>query len=95
MRFAESMETYTCMETVIWRHCLWHASEDGGYVVSDEYFESAGYSGERVYKLSQIGAEEPLIVAMTGKVALQVINKVRDRVNVLFLSVDPKIRKSE
>lgn len=67
----------------------------GGYVVSDEYFESAGYSGEQVYKLSQIGAEEPLIVAMTGKVALQVINKVRDRVNVLFLSVDPKIRKSE
>ena len=45
--------------------------------------------------LFRSGEEEPLIVAMTGKVALQVINKVRDRVNVLFLSVDPKIRKSE
>lgn len=65
----------------------------GGYVVSDEYYEETADQKERVYKLSQIDTDAPLIVAMTEKVAVQIVNRVRDRVNVLFLSADPKSMK--
>lgn len=65
----------------------------GGYVVSDEYYEEPADQKEQIYKLSQIDGDAPLIVAMTEKVAVQIVNRVRDRVNVLFLSADPKSMK--
>lgn len=59
----------------------------GGYVVSDEYYaETQGQKGQ-VYRLSQTGSEAPLIVAMTEKVAIQIADRVRDRKNVMFLSI--------
>lgn len=60
----------------------------GGYVVSDEYYEGTADQKEQIYKLSQIDRDAPLIVAMTEKVAVQIVNRVRDRANVLFLSID-------
>lgn len=65
----------------------------GGYVVSDEYYEGTADQKEQIYKLSQIDRDAPLIVAMTAKVAVQIVNRVRDRINVLFLSADPKSMK--
>lgn len=62
----------------------------GGYVVSDEYYKETAEQKEPIYKLSQIEMDAPLIVAMTEKVAVQIMNRVRDRDNVLFLSVDPE-----
>lgn len=60
----------------------------GGYVVSDEYYEETADQKEHIYKLSQIDRGAPLIVAMTAKVAVQVINSLWERVNILFLAVD-------
>lgn len=60
----------------------------GGYVVSDEYYEGTENQKEQIYKLSQINMDAPLIVAMTEKVAVQIADRVWDRENVLFLSVD-------
>lgn len=67
-----------------------YMNEFGGYVVSDEYYEETENRDKQIYKLSQIGVEAPLIVAMTEKVALHVMDRVRDRENVLFLSVNDK-----
>lgn len=72
-----------------------YMNEFGGYVVSDEYYEKAEDEKEQIYRLSQIEREAPLIVAMTGKVAIQIVDRVRDRENVLFLSIDPGIMKNE
>lgn len=66
-----------------------YINEFGGYVVSDEYFEGVGQKEGRIYKLSQIDADAPLIVTMTEKVAVQIVDKVKDRTDVLFLAVDP------
>lgn len=62
----------------------------GGYVVSDEYYVPTQDQTERVCRLSQTDPEAPLIVAMTEKMAIQITDKVRERKNVLFLSIDPK-----
>lgn len=70
-----------------------YMKEFGGYVVSDEYYEEKPDQKEQLYRLSQIGQEAPLIVAMTGKVAIQIVDRVKDRKNILFLSIDPKIIK--
>ena len=70
-----------------------YMNEFCGYVVSDNYYVEARDEGGQAYKLSEIDREAPLIVAMTGKVAVQVISKVRDRKNVLFLSVEPEMTK--
>lgn len=70
-----------------------YMNEFGGYVVSDEYYEETADQKEQIYKLSQIDRDAPLIVAMTEKVAVQIVNRVRDRANVLFLSADPKSMK--
>lgn len=70
-----------------------YMKEFGGYVVSDEYYEEKPDQKEQIYRLSQIGQEAPLIVAMTGKVAIQIVDRVRDRKNILFLSIDPEIIK--
>lgn len=65
----------------------------GGYVVSDEYYEETADQKKQIYKLSQIDMDVPLIVAMTEKVAVHIVNRVKDRANVLFLSVDPNRMK--
>lgn len=65
----------------------------GGYVVSDEYYEKKQDEKMQIYRLSQIGQEVPLVIAMTGKVAMQIVGRVRDRKNVLFLSIDPEVRR--
>lgn len=65
-----------------------YMNEFGGYVVSDEYYEETESQNKQTYKLSQIGVEEPMIVAMTEKVAVQIVNRVRNRDNILFLSID-------
>lgn len=65
-----------------------YMNEFGGYVVSDEYYEETADQKEQIYKLSQIDRDAPLIVAMTEKVAVQVINSLWERVNILFLAVD-------
>ncbi|MCX4339242.1 MAG: hypothetical protein OSJ72_06310 [Lachnospiraceae bacterium] len=65
----------------------------GGYVVSDEYYEEKPDKKEQIYRLSQIEKESPLIVAMTSKVAIQIVDRIRDRKNILFLSIDPEIIK--
>ncbi len=70
-----------------------YMDEFGGYIVSDEYYEKKRDEREQIYRLSQIEREAPLIVAMTGKVAIQIVDRVKDRKNVLFLSIDPKIIK--
>lgn len=67
-----------------------YMNEFGGYVISDEYFEGAQKQEIRLYKLSQIDSEAPLIVAMTNKVAIQVADRVAGRENVLLLSVPPQ-----
>ncbi|MDE7331786.1 MAG: rhamnan synthesis F family protein [Lachnospiraceae bacterium] len=60
----------------------------GGYVVSDEYYIETQDQTEQVCRLSQTDPEAPLIVAMTEKVAMQIAGRVRERKNVLFLSMD-------
>lgn len=65
-----------------------YMDEFGGYVVSDGYYEEKRDKKKQVYRLSQIEPEAPLIVAMTGKVAVQIADGVRDRKNVLFLSIE-------
>lgn len=70
-----------------------YMNEFGGYVVSDECFEENKGKGKRVYRLSQIEREAALIVAMTSKVAIQIVGKARNRENVLFLSIDSKTIK--
>lgn len=60
-----------------------------GYVVSDEYYSNTICRGNRIYPLSQIGKDEPLIIALMKKSAIQVVDKVKDRRNVLFLSIEP------
>ena len=62
-------------------------------MISDEYYGETESQDKQIYKLSEIDGEVPLIVAMTGKVAVQVISKLRDRKNVLFLSVEPEMTK--
>lgn len=62
----------------------------GGYVVSDEYYVETLDQTKQVYKLSQIDLEAPLIVAMTEKVATQIADRVKERKNVLFLSINPE-----
>ncbi len=70
-----------------------YMNEFCGYVISDEYYGETESQDKQIYKLSEIDREVPLIVAMTGKVAVQVISKLRDRKNVLFLSVEPEMTK--
>lgn len=65
----------------------------GGYVVSDEYYKETQDQKGQVYRLSQIDLEAPLIVAMTEKVATQIADKVKERKNALFLSIDPERMK--
>lgn len=65
-----------------------YMNEFGGYVVSDEYYGETESEDKQIYKLSQINLDAPLILAMTEKVAVQVINSLWERVNILFLSVD-------
>lgn len=65
----------------------------GGYVVSDEYYVETLDQTERVYRLSQIDLEAPLIVAMTEKIAMQIADRVKERKNALFLSIDPERMK--
>lgn len=73
-----------------------YMNEFGGYVVSDEYYEETADQKEHIYKLSQIDRDAPLIVAMTAKVAVQVINSLWERVNILFLAVDSeRIKKRQ
>lgn len=62
----------------------------GGYVVSDEQYAETQNGKGQVYRLSQTDSEAPLIVAMTEKVAIQIADRVRDRKNVMFLSIDIK-----
>lgn len=71
-----------------------YMDEFGGYVVSDEYYGKNRDEREQIYRLSQIEREASLIVAMTGKVAIQIMDRVKDRKNVLFLSLDLKMIKS-
>ena len=56
-----------------------YMNEFCGYVISDEYYGETESQDKQIYKLSEIDGEVPLIVAMTGKVAVQVISKLRDR----------------
>lgn len=72
-----------------------YMNEFGGYVISDEYYDKIEDKNNQIYRLSQIEREAPLIVAMTGKVAVQIVDRIRDRKNVLVLSVDPRTMKNE
>lgn len=65
-----------------------YMNELGGYVVSDEYYKEDEMKGKQIYRLSQIENDAPLIVAMTEKVAVQIVNRTRERTNVLYLSID-------
>lgn len=59
----------------------------GGYIVSDEYYEKDLYKKEKVYPISNIDKNTPIIVTLMKKSAMQIIGKIKDRKNVLFLSI--------
>lgn len=65
-----------------------YMEEFGGYVVSDEYFVNGIYKGDKVYALSYIGKDVPLIIALGKESSWQVADKVRGRKNVMFLSIN-------
>lgn len=64
-------------------------SEFGGYIVSDEFYKEDFYNEEKVYPLSNIDRNAPVIIALMRKSTMQVMDKMRGRENVLFLSVKP------
>lgn len=66
-----------------------YMEEFGGYVVSDEYFIGDRYRGDKVYPLSYIGGDVPLVIAMGKESSWQVSDKIRGRKNVMFLSIQP------
>lgn len=59
----------------------------GGYIVSDEYYKENICRGDRIYPLSVIDIETPVIVAMMRKSSLQIEQKTKNMKNVLFLSI--------
>lgn len=59
----------------------------GGYIVSDEYYTSDSWKGEKVYPLAKVEKDTPIIVALMEESAKQVAEKLCDRKNVLFLSI--------
>lgn len=65
-----------------------YMNEFAGYIVSDEYYEESKDKEAQTYRLSQIEREAPIIIAMTGKVAVRIVDRVKDRRNVLFLSIE-------
>lgn len=67
-----------------------YMNEFGGYIVSDEYYEETSNEKAQIYRLSQIEQGVPIMVAMTGKMAIQILDRLRDRENILFLSIDPQ-----
>ncbi|MCI9143524.1 MAG: hypothetical protein HFH87_13080, partial [Lachnospiraceae bacterium] len=67
-----------------------YMNEFGGYIVSDEYYMSDVWKGEKVYPLSSICKDVPIIVALMKESAQQVVNKFIDRKNVLYLSINQK-----
>ena len=64
-------------------------SEFGGYIVSDEFYNEDFCKEEKVYPLSNIDRNAPVIIALMRKSTMQVMDKMRGRENVLFLSVKP------
>ena len=64
-----------------------YMNEFGGYIVSDEYYMSDLWKGEKVYPLSLVSEDVPIIVALMKESAQQVENRLCGRKNVLFLSI--------
>lgn len=68
-----------------------YMNEFGGYIVSDEFYKEDSYKGEKIYPLSCIDREIPIIVALMKESTMQVMEKMYKRENVLFLSTGPSI----
>lgn len=64
-----------------------YMNEFGGYIVSDEYYMSDVWKGEKVYPLSSMCEDVPIIVALMKESAQQVANRLCGRKNVLLLSI--------
>lgn len=64
-----------------------YIDEFKGYIVSDEYYRESVWEGEKIFPLSYIGTDAAIIVALTKKSAREVVDKVADRENILFLSM--------
>lgn len=67
-----------------------YMNEFGGYIVSDDYFEKGFYKGEKIYPLSCIERNTPIVVALMKQSTLQVMDKILGWENVLFLSLKPE-----
>lgn len=64
-----------------------YMKEFGGYIVSDEYYKENLYKKEQIYPLSYIEENVPIIVTLMKDSSLEVVDKVRRRKNILFLSI--------
>lgn len=58
-----------------------------GYIVSDECYKNSTCKGDPIYPLSQIDKDMPIIVALMKESSIQVMDKIKDRKKVLFLSI--------
>lgn len=64
-----------------------YMSSFGGYVVSDEYYTEGECRGEKVYPLSAVSVDVPMVVALMRESSLQAAGGLRGRENILFLSI--------
>ncbi len=66
-----------------------YVSVFGGYIVSDEFYRNGFHKGQKIYPLSDIERNVPIIIALMRESTFQVMDKMCGRENVLFLSVKP------
>lgn len=68
-------------------HFQRYMDDFGGYIVSDEHYSQELEKGEKIYPLSMIDRDAPIIVALLEKNTREVAGRLKGWNNVVFLSI--------